>query len=32
MQEEISQRTVALCVEANKLSAGMLQQAMKKEE
>ena len=30
MQEEVSQRTVALCVEATKLSAGMLQQAMKK--
>lgn len=30
MQEEVTQRTVALCVEATKLSAGMLQQAMKK--
>ena len=30
MQEEVAQRTVALCVEATKLSAGMLQQAMKK--
>ena len=30
MQEEFTQRTVALCVEATKLSAGMLQQAMKK--
>ena len=30
MQEEVIQRTVALCVEATKLSAGMLQQAMKK--
>ena len=30
MQEEVTQRTVALCVEASKLSAGMLQQAMKK--
>lgn len=28
--EEVTQRTVALCVEATKLSAGMLQQAMKK--
>ena len=27
MQEEVTQRTVALCVEATKLSAGMLQQA-----
>ena len=31
MQEEVTQRTVALCVEATKLSAGMLQQAMKKK-
>lgn len=30
MQEEVTQRTVALCVEATKLSAGMLQQGMKK--
>ena len=30
MQEEVTQRTVTLCVEATKLSAGMLQQAMKK--
>ena len=30
MQEEVTQRTIALCVEATKLSAGMLQQAMKK--
>lgn len=30
MQEEVTQRTVALCVEATRLSAGMLQQAMKK--
>ena len=30
MQEEVTQRTVALCVEATKLSAGMLQQVMKK--
>lgn len=30
MQEAVTQRTVALCVEASKLSAGMLQQAMKK--
>ena len=30
MQEEVTQRTVALCVESTKLSAGMLQQAMKK--
>ena len=30
MQEEVTQRTVALCVEATKLSAGMLQQAIKK--
>ena len=30
MQEEVTQRTVVLCVEATKLSAGMLQQAMKK--
>ena len=30
MQEEVTQRTVALCVEATKLSAGMMQQAMKK--
>ena len=30
MQEEVTQHTVALCVEATKLSAGMLQQAMKK--
>ena len=30
MQEEVTQRTVALCAEATKLSAGMLQQAMKK--
>ena len=30
MQEEVTQRTVALCVEATKLSAEMLQQAMKK--
>ena len=30
MQEEVTQRTVALCVEATKLSAGMLQQTMKK--
>ena len=30
MQEEVTQRTVALCVEATKLSVGMLQQAMKK--
>ena len=30
MQEEVTQRTVALCVEATGLSAGMLQQAMKK--
>ena len=30
MQEEVTQRTVALCVEATKLSTGMLQQAMKK--
>ena len=30
MQEEVTQRTVALRVEATKLSAGMLQQAMKK--
>ena len=30
MQEEVTQRTVALCVEATKLSGGMLQQAMKK--
>ena len=30
MQEEVTQRTVALCVEATKLSAGILQQAMKK--
>lgn len=30
MQEEVIQRTIALCVEATKLSAGMLQQAMKK--
>ena len=30
MQEEVTQRTVALCVEATKLSAGMLQRAMKK--
>ena len=29
MQEEVTQRTVALCVEATKLSAGMLHQAMK---
>ena len=29
MQEEVTQRTVALCVEATRLSAGMLQQAMK---
>ena len=29
-QEEVTQRTVTLCVEATKLSAGMLQQAMKK--
>ncbi len=28
MQEEVTQRTVALCVKATKLSAGMLQQAM----
>ena len=28
MQEEVTQRTVTLCVEATKLSAGMLQQAM----
>ena len=26
MQEEVTRRTVALCVEATKLSAGMLQQ------
>ena len=30
MQEEVTQRTVALCVEATKLSAGTLQQVMKK--
>ena len=30
MQEEVTQRTVTLCVEATKLSAGMLQRAMKK--
>ena len=30
MQEEVTQRTIALCVEATRLSAGMLQQAMKK--
>lgn len=30
MQEEVTQRTVALCVKATRLSAGMLQQAMKK--
>ena len=30
MQEEVTQRTVALCVEATKFSAGMLQQATKK--
>ena len=30
MQEEVTQRTVALCVEATRLSAGMLQQAMKR--
>ena len=30
MQEEVTQRTVALCVEATRLSVGMLQQAMKK--
>ena len=30
MQEEVTQRTIALCVEATKLSAGMLQQAVKK--
>ena len=30
VQEEVTQRTVTLCVEATKLSAGMLQQAMKK--
>ena len=30
MQEEVTQRTVSLCVEATKFSAGMLQQAMKK--
>ena len=30
MQEEVTQRTVALCVEATRLSARMLQQAMKK--
>ena len=30
MQEEVAQRTVALCVKATKFSAGMLQQAMKK--
>ena len=30
MQEEVTQRTIALCVEATKLSAGMLQQAKKK--
>ena len=29
-RSEVTQRTVALCVEATKLSAGMLQQAMKK--
>ena len=28
MQEEVTQRTIALCVEATKLSAGMLQQAI----
>ena len=30
MQEEVTQRTVAICVEATRLSAGVLQQAMKK--
>ena len=30
MQEAVTQRTVALCVEASKLSARMLQQTMKK--
>ena len=30
MQEEVTQRTVALCVEATKLSAGMLQRAIEK--
>ena len=30
MRGEVTQRTVACCVEATKLSAGMLQQAMKK--
>ena len=28
MQEEVTQRTVALCVEATRLSVGMLQQAI----
>ena len=30
MQEEVTQRTVALCVEASKMTAQLLQQAMKK--
>ena len=30
MQEEVTQRTVALCVETTRLSAGLLQQAMRK--
>ena len=30
MQEEITQKTLALCVEASKMTAQLLQQAMKK--
>ena len=30
LQEEITQKTLALCVEASKMTAQLLQQAMKK--